>query len=75
MKILFGAYFHQKNFGNKVGRKFIKVKLPDPEVFDSRIRIWSKSLGSATLPDTHQNCLSPQHRAHIAGHLKPEVKP
>jgi hypothetical protein len=47
MKILFRAYFHQKNFQKKVGRKFIRV----------RIRTFSKvgsgsgqkSSGSATL--------------------------
>jgi hypothetical protein len=49
MKILFRAYFHQKNFQNKVGRKFIRVRI--------RIRTFSKvgsgcgqkSSGSATL--------------------------
>jgi hypothetical protein len=51
MKLLFRAYFHQKNFQKKVGRKFIRVRI--------RIRTFSKvgsgsgsgqkSFGSATL--------------------------
>jgi hypothetical protein len=51
MKILFRAYFHQKNFQKKVGRKFIRVRIR------IRIRTFSKvgsgsgqkSSGSATL--------------------------
>jgi hypothetical protein len=52
MKILYRAYFHQKNFHKKVGQKFIRVRI--------RIRTFSKvgsgsgqkSSGSATLVQT-----------------------
>jgi hypothetical protein len=51
MKILFRAYFHQKNCLKKVGRKFIRVRIR----IWNRIRTFSKfgsgqiSSGSATL--------------------------
>jgi hypothetical protein len=59
MKILFRAYFHQKNFQKKVGRKFIRVKIRIRNWIRIRIRTFSKvgsgsgsgqkSSGSATL--------------------------
>jgi hypothetical protein len=56
MKKLFIAYFHQKKFQKKIGRKFIRVRIR----IRNRIRIRTfskvgsgsgqKSSGSATLP-------------------------
>jgi hypothetical protein len=54
MKILFRAYFHQKNFLKKVGGKFVRVRI--------RIRTFSKvgsgsgqkPSGSATLLNSPQ---------------------
>jgi hypothetical protein len=49
MKILFRAYFNQKNFQKKVGRKFIRVRIRNRIRTFSKVGSGQKSSGSATL--------------------------
>jgi hypothetical protein len=42
MTILFRAYFRQKNFAEEILPKINLGQDPDPDVFESRIRIRSK---------------------------------